>query len=143
MPKVHVKSIDSIFRFLHNFTNFHSFWSIFRHTKELAEHFILSGNLFSENEEEKEEKEDENFQLLYFLRYIVNCDIDGFLNHRKSQICQRLPTKIFSFQEPTSFVDLIDLQNRLKTRFFHVNQVQKSCYFFKTNYHGGESFAYL
>ena len=63
--KVHVKSIDSIFRFLHNFTNFHSFWSIFRHTKELAEHFILSGNLFSENEEEKEEKEDENFQLLY------------------------------------------------------------------------------
>ena len=92
----------------------------------------------------KGKKEDEHFQLLYYLRYIDKCDTDGFLNHRKLQICKRFPTKLFRFAEPTSFVDLIDLQNRLKTRFFfHVNQVQKSCYFFKTNYRGGESFADL
>ena len=54
------------------------------------------------------------------------CGIDGFPNHCALQICKRFPTKLFSFQEPIRFVDLIDLQNRLKIRFFHANQVQKS-----------------
>ena len=111
--------------------------------KVFRKHFIIEEKTFKKSQTNNEKNEEENFQLLYYLRYIDKCDIDGFLNHRKLQICKRFPTKLFSFEEPTSFVDLIDLQNRLKTRVFHVNQVQKSCYFFKTNYRGGESFTYL
>ena len=119
------------------------FSKFLRHLKELAEHYILGKKLFWKNEKEKEEKEDENVQLLYYLSYMVKCGIGGFPNRCPLQICKWFPTKLIIFEERSSFVHLIELKNRLKTRFFHVNQAQKSCLFFKNNYVGGESFAYL
>ena len=46
----------------------------------MAEHFILGKKLFWKNEKEKEEKEDDNFQLLYYLSYMIKSDINGFPN---------------------------------------------------------------
>ena len=39
-------------------------------------------------EKEKEKKEDENVQLLYYLSYMVKSDIDGFPNPCTLQICK-------------------------------------------------------
>ena len=43
---------------------------------------------FRKGEEKKEEKEDEYFQLLYYLSYMVKSDIGGFPNPCVLQICK-------------------------------------------------------
>ena len=65
----------------------------------LAKHYILGEKLFWKNEKEKEEKEDENFQLLYYLSNMVKSGIGGFPNHCTLQICKWFPTKISIFEE--------------------------------------------
>ena len=55
---------------------------------------MLGKILFWKNEKEEEEKEDENFQLLYYLSYIVESGIDGIPNHCTLQVCKWFPTKI-------------------------------------------------
>jgi hypothetical protein len=42
-------------------------------------------------EKEKEEKEDENFQLLYYLSYMVKRDIGGYPNPCTLQNMQMIP----------------------------------------------------
>ena len=69
------------------------------------------------NKKGKEEKEDEDFQLLHYLCYIAICGIDGFLNHCALQICKRFRNKLLSFEERWSFLHLVDLKHRLETRF--------------------------
>ena len=49
---------------------------------------MFSEKVFRKNEKEKEENEDENFQLLYYLRYFVKSGIDGVPNPLPLQICR-------------------------------------------------------
>ena len=88
---------------------------------------MFSEKLFWRNEKEKEENEDENFKLLYYLRYIVKSGIDGVPNPLPLQICRWFPTRIIIFEERQCFLQLIYLKNRrkqAKTTFFRVDQVQ-------------------
>ena len=137
------KLLSVILDFFITFSFLIRFLYFLRHIKELAEHYIIGEKLFWKNEKEKEEKEDENLQLLYYLSYIVKSGINRVPNHWKLQICKWFPAAIISFEERSSFLHLIDLKNPLETPFFHVNQAQESCSLFKTNCLGGESFAYL
>ena len=66
----------------------------------------------------KGKKEDEHFQLLYYLSYMVKSGISGFPNPCTLQICKWFPTKIIIFEERLNFLHLIDLNNRLKHGFF-------------------------
>ena len=59
---------------------------------------MFSEKLFWRNEKEKEENEDENFQLLYYLSYIVKSGIDGVPNPLPLQICRWFPTRIIIFE---------------------------------------------
>ena len=97
---------------------FIQFTSFLRHIKEFADHYILGKKLFSKNDEEKEKKEDDNFQLLYYLSVIVKSGIGGFPNPCTLQICKRFPTKIIIFVEQTSFLRLIDMKKPCFWRFF-------------------------
>ena len=49
---------------------------------------MFSEKVFRKNEKEKEENEDENFQLLYSLSYIVKSGIYGVPNPLPLQICR-------------------------------------------------------
>ena len=49
---------------------------------------MFSEKVFRKNEKEKEENEDENFKLLYYLRNIVKSGIDGVPNPLPLQICR-------------------------------------------------------
>ena len=116
--KVYSQIGDTFFRFFHNFVNFHPIHIIFRYIKELAEHYILGKTFFWKNEKEKEEKEDENFQLLYYLSFMAKRGIGEFPNLWLLQICKWFPTKIIIFEEQTSFLPLIDMKNSVFRRLF-------------------------
>ena len=108
-----------------NLSIFIQFTKFLRHIKELAEHYILGKKLFWKNEEEKEEKEVEDFQLLYYLSYMVKSDIGGFPNPCALQICKWFTTKIIIFEERSSFLRLIDMKKPCFRRFFKTIRCRK------------------
>ena len=132
-----------ILDFPYNFLVFYPISVISSAYQRACRALYFKWKLFCKTKKENEEKEDEDFQLLYYLSYIIKCGIYGFPNHCALQICNWFPNKLLSFEERSSFLHLIDLKNRIETRFFQVNQVQKSYLFFKPNYVGGDSVAYL
>ena len=79
--KVRFKINVTYSRFPYNFLVFYPISVISSAYQRACRALYFKWKLFWKNEKEKEEKEDEDFQLLYYLSYIVMCDIDGLPNH--------------------------------------------------------------
>jgi len=76
--KVCLFKIGSSRNFVDNFVSFQPILLFFLHFIDFGEHFIVIERNLKFGEKKDEKNEDENFQLLYYLSYMIKNGIGGF-----------------------------------------------------------------